>query len=114
MNHKDRFPGYQCSLCGEKYAAEESIYTCSKDGGNLDIMLDFDKIRRTTSPELIRAAQEHSLWRYLPLLPVGEPEGYLTPIRSAGWTPQFCPTELRAKLNLRFLWIKDESYNPTA
>jgi threonine synthase len=54
------------------------------------------------------------LWRYLPLLPVEEPEGDSTPLHIAGGTPVFKLTSLAEKLGLQNLWLKDESRNPTA
>ncbi len=54
------------------------------------------------------------MWRYLPLLPVDEPGGSGTPFRAAGWTPLFSPPALKKDLGLDYLWIKDESRNPTA
>lgn len=114
MGQKDHFLGYRCSLCGNEYAPDQVTYTCLKDGGNLDIVLDYESIRKSTSPEIIQASQDYSLWRYLPLLPIGDPEGYLTPLRAVGWTRLFSPSTMRLRLGLQYLWIKDESYNPTA
>ena len=108
------FVGYRCSLCNTEYSPEQVVYTCPKDGGNLDVILDYAAITRSTSPREIMALAERSLWRYLALLPVGEPHGEGTPFRAAGGTPVFSPDSLRARLGLRALWIKDESRNPTA
>ncbi|HUG34311.1 MAG TPA: threonine synthase [Anaerolineales bacterium] len=109
-----KFLGYQCSLCGESYAPDQVTYTCPKDGGNLDVVLDYDSIRANYKPEDILSRADSSLWRYLPLLPVAEPEGDSTPLHAAGGTPVFQLTSLPQKLGLRNLWLKDESRNPTA
>ena len=108
------FIGYRCSLCGKEYLPQEVTYTCPHDGGNLDVVLDMDGIKRDSQSKDIFAAQEPSLWRYLPLLPVADPGGLGTPLRAAGWTPVFQPQVLAQKLGLRALWVKDESRNPTA
>ncbi|HCB02196.1 MAG TPA: threonine synthase [Anaerolineae bacterium] len=108
------FIGYKCSLCGTEYVQDQVIYTCPKDGGNLDIILDFDSIKKKFQPEDITSRTESSLWRYLPLLPVSEPPGDSTPLHIAGWTPTFALPRLAEKLNLNHLWLKDESRNPTA
>ena len=89
-------------------------YTCPKDGGNLDVVLDYDAIRQKFQPEDLTVRSEDSLWRYLPLLPVPDPGGAGTSIRSAGWTPVYTLTRLARKLGLEHLWLKDESRNPTA
>jgi threonine synthase len=108
------FTGYICSLCGKEYAGDEVQYTCPKDGGNLDVVLDTVSIRQNYQMEDILASTEPSLWRYLPLLPVGDPDGNGTPLRAAGWTPVYSPERLAKELGLHSLWIKDESRNPTA
>jgi len=108
------FTGYECSLCGQFYAADEVQYTCPKDGGNLNVVLDYDRIRQQVQVEDILSQTEPSLWRYLPLLPVSDPGGLGTPLRAAGWTPVFSPTRLAKELGLDMLWVKDESRNPTA
>ena len=106
---------YRCSRCGATYAANEVTYTCLQCGGNLDVLLDYDALK----PEAGRlfsnpTAKEPSLWRYLPLLPVGDPGGEGTPLRRAGWTPTYTLPHLAASLGLRHFWLKDESPNPTA
>jgi threonine synthase len=110
----DNFLGYRCSICGKEYGPFEIDYVCTQDGGNLDVVLDYDAIRRKYRLEDITCRQDFSLWRYLPLLPVADPGGEGTPLRMAGWTPVYSPPALMKKLNLRNLWIKDEGRNPTA
>ncbi len=109
-----KFVGYRCSLCQAEYNPDDLIYTCPKDGGNLDVVLDYARIKQDLNPEEINSQSEPSLWRYLPLLPVEDPGNVGTPIRFAGWTPTFQPQVLARELGLDWLWIKDESRNPTA
>ena len=108
------FLGYKCSICYQEYAPDEVQYTCPKDGGNLDVILDYVAIRKNIAPEDILAVTEGSLWRYLPLLPLEDPGGEGTPLRAAGWTPVYAPPGLRRDLDMERLWVKDESRNPTA
>lgn len=108
------FAGYQCSICGAQYSPDEVTYTCPKDGGNLDVLLDTQQIHKLTSIREILAVPEMSLWRYLPLLPVADPGGQGTPLRTVGVTPVFNPVRLADKLGISSLWLKDESRNPTA
>ncbi len=108
------FSGYKCSLCGAEYLQGQVTYTCPKDGGNLDIILDYETIKKKFQPEDITSRTESSLWRYLPLLPVDEPAGDSTPLHASGWTPVFALPRLAEKLKLKHLWLKDESRNPTA
>jgi threonine synthase len=108
-----KFTGYRCSVCQTMYGPEEVTYTCPKDGGNLDVILDYEAIKKTSLDDLI-LKEDQSLWRYLPMLPVSDPGGRATPLRAAGWTPMFSPAPLAQQLGLKKLWIKDESSNPTA
>jgi threonine synthase len=110
----NKFVGYRCSLCGEAYSPADITYTCPKDGGNLDVVLDYDSIKSKYTPDDILSRTDPSLWRFLPLLPVQEPPGEATPLHAAGGTPVFQLARLAEKLGLKYLWLKDESRNPTA
>ena len=110
----NKFVGYICSLCKTEYAPDEVTYTCPKDGGNLDVVLDYDAIKNKYEPEDILSRSDASLWSFLPLLPVSDPPGEATPLHAAGGTPVFSLPRLAEKLNLQNLWLKDESRNPSA
>jgi threonine synthase len=110
----EKFTGYRCSLCKTEYLPGQVTYTCPRDGGNLDVILDYDAIRQKFQPEDLTSRSEDSLWRYLPILPVPDPGGEGTPLRAAGWTPVFTMKRLAEKLGLERVWLKDESRNPTA
>jgi threonine synthase len=108
------FIGYRCSLCGTEYTPEQATYTCPKDGGNMDVLLDIPNIRKQFSVTHITSEVENSIWRYTLLLPIPDPGGRGTPLRAVGWTPVFTPRMLANELDLTHLWIKDESRNPSA
>jgi threonine synthase len=40
------FTGYRCALCGAEYLPGQVTYTCPRDGGNLDIELDYEAIKK--------------------------------------------------------------------
>jgi threonine synthase len=111
---KNKFEGYQCSLCGRSYSPNEVTYTCPVDGGNLDVLLNYHEIASNYSPQSVFSLTEFSLWRYLSLLPVNDVGGLNTPFHSAGWTPVYNASKLAVKMGLPTLWVKDESKNPTA
>ncbi len=110
----EKFLGYKCSLCHKEYSPDKIYYTCPKDGGNLDVILDIAGIIKAFPKKSFIVQQESSLWRYLPILPVSEPGGNDTPLHMAGWTPVYRPLSLEKDLGMESLWIKDESRNPTA
>ncbi len=111
---KEKFTGYRCSVCQETYEPGEVVYTCPSDGGNLDVVLDYDSIWNTLSPERIADTDDTSIWRYLPLLPVQDPGHQGSPLRDVGWTPLYKPDRLAKKLGMKDLWLKDDGRNPTA
>jgi threonine synthase len=110
----NKFVGYRCSLCNTEYLPGQVTYTCPKDGGNLDVVLDYNAIRSKYQPEDITSRTDFSLWRYLPLLPVSEYPGSATPLHAVGWTRMFNLARLGERLGLKHVWLKDESTNPTA
>lgn len=109
-----KFAGYRCSICKTQYRPGQVTYTCPQDGGNLDVILDYEGLKNRYQPEDITSRADASLWKYAPLLPVPEVKGGGTPLHAAGWTPVFRMDRLAGKLGLQDLWLKDESRNPTA
>ena len=108
------FQGYRCSRCGTEYPPEPLTYTCPEDGANLDVLLDYAAMARRASPQEIAASSEGSIWRYLPLLPVGDPGLAGSALRAVGWTPLLKPPGLGESLGLARLYLKDDGRNPTA
>ena len=105
-----RVLAYRCSLCAGEYEPADVFYTCPRDGGNVEAVLDLEPLRKRGP----RFGREPSLWRYLPLLPLADPGAEGTSFRSPGWTPLYCLPRLGERLGLQNFWLKDESTNPTA
>ena len=110
------FLGYRCTLCGAEYAPGHVDYVCPHHGdlGNLDVVLDYAAINAAASPESLAASATHSLWRYLPLLPVTDPGFAHTPLGAAGGTPLYHAERLGQQLGLSSLLVKDDGRNPSA
>ncbi|NIS81664.1 MAG: threonine synthase [Anaerolineales bacterium] len=108
------FLGYRCSRCNVEYGPHEVTYICPDDGGNLDVVLEYERIRNASSPAEVSASSDYSIWRYLPLLPVQDPGHEGTPLRAVGWTPLFKSDRIASRLGLHDLWLKDDGRNPTA
>jgi len=100
-----------CAKCGREFAPGDVRYTCPDCGvdGVLKILYDYDAIGRDLSLGDLRDSADDTMWRYLPLLPVGSREG--VPAPRTGWTPLYCTRGLRGVANL---CIKDDGRNPTA
>jgi threonine synthase len=109
-----RILGLKCMLCGAEYAANEVEYVCPKHGneGILDVIYDYNAIRRHMSKEKLADNHDYSIWRYADLLPIVNRQWI--PNLQVGWTPLYAVPRLRAQMGLAHLYIKDDGRNPTA
>ena len=97
--------GLKCRECGREYSLEP-IHVCEYCFGPLEVVYDYDEIKKKVSREKIQEGPK-SLWRYIDLLPVEEPRVGL----SAGFTPLKKAENLGKLLGLENLYIKDDSVN---
>ncbi|HBY98738.1 MAG: threonine synthase [Ardenticatenaceae bacterium] len=109
--------GYRCVLCGAEYTPDAFAvaYVCPNhpdDTGILDVRYDYEAIGPQFARDELHDSPWHSMWRYLPLLPIGHPE-YIPPLE-VGWTPLYHAARLGRVLGLNELYIKDDGRNPTA
>ncbi|UCC63896.1 MAG: threonine synthase [Anaerolineae bacterium] len=106
--------GLRCVLCGAEYGPDEVTYVCPRHGdeGILDVLYDYDLVRRRLTREGLAANGEPSIWRYKPLLPV-RADSPVPPL-AVGWTPLYPARRLRQRLGLADLWVKDDGRNPSA
>jgi threonine synthase len=105
----------RCITCGTEYSPKRVEYTCPSCGprrGTLEVLYDYDALRKVLTRESFRASGRASMWRYLPLLPI-EDDHYIQPLR-VGWTPVYSSPNLAADLGLSALYVKDDGQNPTA
>jgi threonine synthase len=116
----DQVLGLECTICGTQYRQSDAAYVCPRHGddGILDVVYDYDRIRKQITPANLEGNSDRSMWRYLPLLPVPSDtarrlaEG--TILGTVGWTPLLAAPRLAAHLGLKRLWIKDDGRQPTA
>ena len=98
--------GLQCRECGQEYP-KEPLHVCEICFGPLEIVYDYDGIKRALSREKI-ACRDKNLWRYRELLPIdGEPRVGLY----SGFTPLVRAHRLGEVLGVKELYIKDDSVN---
>ncbi len=104
----------KCVLCGRTYQAGEVDYVCPEHGneGILDVCYDYDRIAARISRGALAGNRDMSIWRYRPLLPIGE-KAQLPPL-AIGWTPLYRAERLGRKLGFSHLFIKDDARLPTA
>lgn len=105
---------FECSHCGQKFEPHQVTYNCPVCSGNLDSHFSWEEKPGEVNQKSILESRESSLWRYAPLLAVPDPGFLASPLHRVGYTPVYQPENLRQKLGLRSLYVKDESPNPSA
>ncbi|HEX8370193.1 MAG TPA: threonine synthase [Pyrinomonadaceae bacterium] len=100
-----------CSACGTTYEPNRLYNLCAACGKPLLVAYDLETAAVGLTKESLKS-RVPSLWRYEEVLPVENPENRVT--LGEGMTPLLRAENLGSKLNLKNLFIKDESANPTA
>ncbi len=104
----------KCVKCGREYREGEALYTCEDCGidGILDVVLDYEQIKKELTFEYFRNNHNYSLWRYLPAIPIEDTKG-IQPLQ-VGWTPLYEINQFFRETGLKSFYLKDDSRNPTA
>ena len=104
--------GFQCVECARNHPVGDIEYVCPACGGNLDVVYDYERIRRQLNKATLAADRNFTIWRYRQLLPVEESSA--VPPLTVGWTPIYDSKPLASEFNVKQLLIKDDGRNPTA
>src|SRR5207253_10134416 len=104
-----RVLGLRCRECGTEYEVQPT-HVCEMCFGPLDVVYDYDAIRKRISRERVEAGPP-SMWRYRDLLPVEDSVPVVT--LGEGFTPLVKADRLGEELGLRNLYLKNDSMNPT-
>ena len=109
----DHIAGVRCTVCGRVMPYQEQM-TCPHCGekGILDILFDYDYIKKGFTKKSLADNHDNSMFRYAPLMPV-QPRDFSRFLR-VGWTPLYPSNKLGAELGIKALYIKDDGLNPTA
>jgi len=99
----------ECSLCGQTYEAHKLLRLCPDCARPLLARYDLKAASALDRDALITS--EPTMWRYRALLPVQDEKQAVN--LGEGFTPLFHATRLGEELGLSYLYIKDESLNPT-
>ncbi len=104
--------GYRCTICGAELPYTERM-TCPHCGekGILDIVFDYNYIKKEFSRESLASNRDNSMWRYSPLMPLAPRD--FSPFLRVGYTPLYPSRSLGEQLGIK-LYIKDDGLNPTA
>ncbi|WP_027660229.1 threonine synthase [Salinispora fenicalii] len=99
-----------CRACSARYplVAQHACYECF---GPLEVDHDPAALAAVTREQI--EAGPRNIWRYAPLLPVGQDPATRVTL-DPGFTPLVAAPRLAAELGLTApLWVKDDSANPT-
>lgn len=102
----------QCLRCGKDYDIDEVKYTCLACGGNLQVLYDYNLVKKRLSYEELKENRHMDIWRYIDLLPVADLKSI--PDLQVGFTPLYREKALAEKLGIEEVLIKDDSRNPSA
>lgn len=100
-----------CALNGDEYDIHE-LQRLSSAGKPLLAEYDLDAIKSTFTPETVRSRQIRSMWRFHEVLPVDHPSEAIS--LGEGLTPLLRCRESGPFAGYKNLFVKDESFNPTA
>ncbi|MBU2575115.1 MAG: threonine synthase [Elusimicrobia bacterium] len=102
----------QCINCGRDHKLTEVKYTCASCGGNLQVLYDYNLIKKRLNYEVLKDNHDWTLWRYMEILPLA---GFkMIPPVQVGWTPLYKAERLGAAVGVPNLYIKDDGRNPSA
>ena len=104
--------GFQCPLCMATYSFDKRMYQCLACGSNLEVIYDFSTLSVDDIKEQIYASERNDMFRYLPLLPL-ETTDMVSPLK-VGWTPLYYLPRLNERAGLQYLYLKDETCQPSA
>jgi threonine synthase len=104
--------GFKCVECAREHRAGEIEYVCPDCGGNLDVLYDYDRVRRRMTKESLAGDRDLTIWRYRALLPIKDSSP--VPPLAVGWTPIYDSPKLAARYSVKQLLLKDDGRNPTA
>ncbi|HBA60956.1 MAG TPA: threonine synthase [Elusimicrobia bacterium] len=102
----------QCIRCGKDHKFNDTKYNCAACGGNLQVLYDYNLIKKRLNYDVLKDNAEHSIWRYLDILPIASIK--TVPPVQVGWTPLYKAEKLGAECGVPNLYIKDDGRNPSA
>jgi threonine synthase len=104
---------YKCTICNKEYSKDLNLYTCPNCGelGILDIIFDYNEIKKIVSRDYFINNKTIGIKRYLPYLTVKKELFEDTLV--VGNTPLIKSNNLSKIVNIDNLYIKDDGQNPT-
>ncbi len=101
--------GLRCRACDAEFPAAQ-LAVCESCFGPLEVAYELSAVRDAFRREAL-AGRARDLWRYRELLPVLDESARLD--LAAGYTPLRPAGDLGKALDVREVWVKDDTVNPT-
>jgi threonine synthase len=99
-----------CIACGEKYGADEIVYSCKRCGNLLEVKYDYylleAKLKKSDWQNM-----PLSVWRYKDFMPIRDPSKIVS--LNEGGTGLHSCQRLVNILGVKHLYVKNEGENPT-
>ncbi|MCW4002211.1 MAG: threonine synthase [Candidatus Bathyarchaeota archaeon] len=99
-----------CIACGEKYGADEIVYSCKRCGDLLEVEYDYDLLKAKLEKSDWRSLSL-SVWRYKDFMPIRDPSKVIS--LNEGGTGLHSCNRLINLLGVEHLYVKNEGENPT-
>lgn len=101
----------RCFRCGRRYRPSRGLYTCGKCGGKLDVIYDYEAVAAKIS-RIELSKRRGGVWKYFELLPLARKKNIVS--LGEGGTPLIPARNLAKELKMKYLFLKDETRNPTS
>ena len=99
-----------CIACGEKYGADEIVYSCKRCGDLLEVKYDYGLLEAKLEKSDWQSLPL-SVWRYKDLMPIRDPSKIVS--LNEGGTGLHSCQRLVDLLGVKHLYVKNEGENPT-
>jgi len=101
----------RCLRCGRRHRPSRGLYTCGKCGGKLDVIYDYEAVAAKIS-RIELSKRRGGVWKYFELLPLARKKNIVS--LGEGGTPLIPARNLAKELKMKYLFLKDETRNPTS
>jgi len=101
----------RCLRCGRRHRPSRGLYTCRKCGGKLDVIYDYEAVAAKIS-RIELSKRKGGVWKYFELLPLARKKNIVS--LGEGGTPLIPARNLAKELKMKYLFLKDETRNPTS
>lgn len=102
----------QCISCGKDHKLDDTKYNCTACGGNLQVLYDYNLLKKRITVDELNESPVRGIWRYLDFLPVNSVKN--APRVQVGWTPLYKAEKLGDEAGISNLYVKDDGRNPSA